>query len=155
VPELNDEGEDVEAFTDFMTFLAPPPRGPLSNDAKNGEKEFNKIGCGDCHVGTLQTGQHRNPALDRVTFHPYSDFLLHDMGKLGDGIQQNQASGSLMRTAPLWGLRQIKIFLHDGRARSVRNAITAHDGQAAAARDAFLNLPSRQQGKLLSFLDSL
>jgi CxxC motif-containing protein (DUF1111 family) len=72
-----------------------------------------------------------------VTFHPYSDFLLHDMGSLGDGITQNNATGKLMRTAPLWGLRKITTYLHDGRATTLNDAILAHAGQGKKARDRF------------------
>lgn len=155
VPGLNDDGTDVAAFRDFMTFLAPPPRGTIGNDAKNGEKEFNKIGCNACHLASLETGASPIAALSHVTFHPYSDFLLHDMGSLGDGIQQNGATGNLMRTAPLWGLRQVTTFLHDGRATSVTSAILAHEGQGQAARDAFSRLPDVQRAKILAFLSSL
>jgi CxxC motif-containing protein (DUF1111 family) len=155
VPALNDDGGDVTAFTDFMTFLAPPPRGPINDDVKNGEKTFDKIGCNGCHVDTLATGASASAALDHVTFHPYSDFLLHDMGSLGDGIQQNRATGRLMRTAPLWGLRAIQTLLHDGRTSDRTAAILAHDGQAKSSRDAFVALPSAQQSKVLAFLSSL
>jgi CxxC motif-containing protein (DUF1111 family) len=156
VPGVNDPtGSDVAAFTDFMTLLAPPPRAPIDNDAKNGEKEFTKIGCNGCHVDTLQTGDSPIAALNHVTFHPYSDFLLHDMGNLGDGIQQNSATGRLMRTAPLWGVRVLTRFLHDGRASTLQEAIADHDGQASAARDAFQKLPAIKQEKILTFLNSL
>ncbi len=154
-PELNDDGDDVAAFADFMTFLAPPPRGAIDNDVSNGEKMFQKIGCNACHTDTLSTAPSSNAALDRITFHPYSDFLLHDMGKLGDGIQQNGAAGRMMRTAPLWGLRKISTLLHDGRTSDRREAILAHDGQGASARDAFAALPSAQEEKVLAFLRSL
>jgi CxxC motif-containing protein (DUF1111 family) len=155
VPALNDDGGDVAAFTDFMTFLAPPPRGPINDDVKNGEKTFDKIGCNGCHVDTLTTGASASAALDHVTFHPYSDFLLHDMDSLGDGIQQNRATGRLMRTAPLWGLRAIQTLLHDGRTSDRTAAILAHDGQAKSSRDAFVALSSAQRSKVLVFLSSL
>jgi len=85
----------------------------------------------------LRSGSSTVAALDNVPFHPYSDFLLHDMGSLGDGISQGDASGGEMRTAPLWGLRMITKFLHDGRASTISAAIAAHDGQARNARDRF------------------
>jgi CxxC motif-containing protein (DUF1111 family) len=97
----------------------------------------------------------RNPALSGVVFHPYSDFLLHDMGTLGDGIEQGAASGRMMRTAPLWGLRRIETFLHDGSAATPGAAIEAHDGQGAAARDAYRRLNDAQKARLASFLRSL
>ena len=103
-PGMNDDGEGVDEFTDFMSMLAPPPRGPIPVAAILGELQFAKIGCANCHVPTLRTGPSAVAAVSNVMFHPYSDFLLHDMGALGDGITQNQATGRLMRTAPLWGL---------------------------------------------------
>ena len=90
-----------------------------------------------------------------MTFHPYSDFLLHDMGSLGDGIAQNQASGRQMRTQPLWGLRKQTTLLHDGRATTIEGAILAHDGQGKKARDRFAALPSGAKARVLAFLNSL
>jgi len=153
-PEPNDDGDDVDAFNDFMTFLAPPPAGPPPHDSA-GEQTFRRIGCADCHTPTLTTGPNASAALNGVTFHPYSDFLLHDMGPLGDGITQGDATGTLMRTAPLWGLRTQATLLHDGRATTVTDAIEAHAGQAAAARAAFDGLTAVQRAKLLEFLGSL
>jgi CxxC motif-containing protein (DUF1111 family) len=155
VPALNDDGEDVQKFTDFMRFLAPPPRGPITLQVQAGELVFNAIGCANCHVGTLTTGHNRIAALDRVRFHPYSDFLLHDMGTLGDGIMQGTATAQLMRTAPLWGLRAQTRLLHDGRAATPQDAILAHDGQAAPARDRYNRLSPAAKSTLLSFLNSL
>jgi CxxC motif-containing protein (DUF1111 family) len=154
-PGLDDDGGDVTAFADFMTFLAPPPPGTLAPSDKEGEKQFSKIGCADCHAPTLTTGPNPSAALDRQTYHPYSDFLLHDMGALGDGITQNNATGTLMRTAPLWGVRAQTSLLHDGRATTVRDAILAHDGQAAAARNNYAALNAEQQRKLVAFVNSL
>jgi len=153
-PEPNDDGDDVDAFTDFMSLLAPPPPGPAPPDGA-GQATFKRIGCADCHTQTLTTGPNASAALDRVMFHPYSDFLLHDMGTLGDGITQGNATGTLMRTAPLWGLRTQATLLHDGRATTVTDAIHAHAGQGAAARAAFDALNATQQSKLLAFLASL
>jgi CxxC motif-containing protein (DUF1111 family) len=77
------------------------------------------------------------------------------MGTLGDGITQNQATGRLMRTAPLWGVRVQTTLLHDGRASSLTAAISDHDGQAAPARDRFNALIASDQRALLDFLSSL
>jgi CxxC motif-containing protein (DUF1111 family) len=85
-------------------------------------------------------------------FYPFTDLLLHDMGSLGDGIVQGHATGSEMRTAPLWGLRLSAPYLHDGRAATIEDAIQAHDGEAARARDAFLQMPPSQRADLLAFL---
>lgn len=154
-PGLNDGGEDTRALTDFMTLLAAPPRGTITADVTAGEDVFNRIGCNACHVATLQTGSSATPALNRVTYSPYSDFLLHDMGALGDGIEQGTANGRELRTAPLWGLRLVTTFLHDGRTRTIEGAITAHDGQGRAARDRFNALNATERARLLAFLRSL
>ena len=155
VPTVNDDGSGVQAFTDFMTYLAPPPRGPIPGAAILGEHQFDSIGCTSCHLATMRTGKSAVAALNQVTFHPYSDFLLHDMGSLGDGITQNQATGRLMRTAPLWGVRKLTTYLHDGRATTLTQAILAHDGQARRSRDRFLRLSSFEKAQLLAFLNSL
>jgi len=155
MPGLNDVDGDTRTLADFMTLLAPPPRGNITNDANDGERVFERIGCDSCHVATLRTGSNSVAALDRTTYHPYSDFLLHDMGSLADGVTQGDASGREMRTAPLWGLRVITTFLHDGRARTLDDAINAHDGQARASRDRFQQLNANDHAKLMAFLQSL
>jgi CxxC motif-containing protein (DUF1111 family) len=150
-----DDGSGVQAFTDFMTLLGPPPRGANPRQVRTGELVFLKIGCAACHLPVLETGRSSVAALDRVKFFPFADFLLHDMGSLGDGIQQGGASGREMRTAPLWGLRVRNTFLHDGRAATVTDAILAHDGQGAHAKQRFSSLPPREVNDLLAFLNSL
>jgi CxxC motif-containing protein (DUF1111 family) len=89
-------------------------------------------------------------------FSPYSDFLLHDMGGLGDGIGgQGRAAGTEMRTAPLWGARVRTRFLHDGRASNLNDAILAHDGQGRNARNLYSVLPQAQRDQLVAFLNSI
>jgi len=155
-PGINDpDGEDVQKFADFMTFLAPPPRGPITTQVGLGQLVFHNAGCVGCHTPTLTTGSNPVAALNRVNYHPYSDFLLHDMGSLGDGITQNNATGKLMRTAPLWGVRRTTAYLHDGRAATLDAAILAHDGQAKKARDRYASLSSSQKAWLIAFLNSL
>ena len=154
-PGLNDDGTDIQKAADFMTFLAAPPRGPSTAASATGEQTFERVGCAGCHRPTLKTGANAVAALDRVTFHPYSDFLLHDMGSLGDGITQNQATGNLMRTAPLWGVRKVTRLLHDGRAATLEEAILAHDGQAKKSRDRFVALPLALRTSLIQFLGTL
>ena len=150
-----DAGDGVVAFTDFMTFLAPPPRGPITPEVTAGRIVFERIGCATCHVPSLVTGPNRIRALDRVRFEPYSDFLLHDMGRLGDGIEQGRAGPRQMRTAPLWGLRVRERFLHDGRASTVDAAILAHDGQGREAKSDFVRLDNGSKQALKAFLNSL
>ena len=154
-PGLNDGGEDVDALATFMRFLAAPPRGATNADVTAGEAVFTRIGCESCHTRSLQTGANANPALHRILYNPYSDFLLHDMGSLGDGIVQGSAGAREFRTAPLWGLRMINRYLHDGRATTLEAAIGAHDGQGRAARDRFQALDPVDRNRLLAFLRSL
>ena len=158
VPAMNDDGSGVREFADFMTMLGPPPRADnkKGRDSMNaGEKTFEDIGCGSCHVATLQSGDSQIAALRHRQFHPYSDFLLHDMASLGDGISQGAANGREIRTAPLWGLRMVTKYLHDGRATTIEQAILAHDGQGKPARDRFTALDANAKAKLLAFLNSL
>jgi CxxC motif-containing protein (DUF1111 family) len=77
------------------------------------------------------------------------------MGSLADGIAQADAEGDEMKTAPLWGLRGLSVFLHDGRAKTVDEAIRLHDGEAASSRDRYLQLSPKQQRHLWAFLDSI
>jgi hypothetical protein len=155
-PGMNDDGGvDMVRFNNFMSFLGPPPAPTLSGNAVQGAQLFQTVGCAVCHVPTLVTGPNANPAFNMVAYHPYSDFLLHDMGSLGDGIDQGDASGTEMRTQPLWGLSFQSRMLHDGRATTFPEAIAAHDGQGAAARDAFSALGSDDQAALLAFLKAL
>jgi CxxC motif-containing protein (DUF1111 family) len=157
VPELNDDGEDVELFRDFMIFLAAPPRGPINATVTAGEAVFNQIGCATCHVATLTTSANAaEPGLRNRTYHPYSDFLLHDMGSAGDQIgAMGIARLSEMRTQPLWGLRVVTRFMHDSRADTIPRAVENHAGQATQARDRFNNLPAAQKTQIMAFLNSL
>lgn len=148
-------GVDMQKFTDFMTFLAAPPRGAVTSDVKRGEILFFLTGCASCHNPVLVTGKNTVKALDRVTFFPFSDFLLHDMGSLGDGIGQEEATGREMRTVPLWGVSAVTKLLHDGRASSLEQAILLHDGQGRGSRNAFNALPAVQKAQLVAFLKSL
>jgi CxxC motif-containing protein (DUF1111 family) len=165
VPGVDDDNEDVEAFANFMTFVAPVERTARTRAVRRGQDTFNRIGCANCHTPTLQTGRNAIAALDRKFFHPYSDFLLHDMAGAADGIGPNQgnASGVVvnatkteMRTAPLWGSRFITRFLHDGRARNIPEAVLlGHEGQGARARDRFRGLRKSEQDDLVTFVLAL
>lgn len=154
-PALNDDGRDLDAIADFMIMLAAPGRGAASDETARGEQVFTSIGCGACHQRQLTTGPHAIRALDRVTFEPWSDFLLHDMGPLGDGLAQGAAGPAEMRTAPLWGLRNETRFLHDGSAASLEQAIERHGGQGLGSRRRFDALPADARDALLAFLRSL
>lgn len=147
-PQFEDLEIDTRMFDLIVSFVEniPPPTAVM--DAA-GRRLFHETGCGDCHRSefNLQNG-------DVIT--PYSDLLLHDMGDtLADGIGDARASGREWRTAPLWGLRNATRFLHDGRARTVREAIQHHQGEARAARASFFRLPEGDKTRLLAFLSNL
>lgn len=155
VPSLNDDGRGVQAAATFMRLLAAPPRGTITPQVRTGEAVFTSAGCAACHVPTLRTGPSATPALNQKVLAPYSDFLLHDMGSLGDGIVQAGASGQEMRTAPLWGLRAVRRYLHDGTATTLEQAIERHEGEGSRARDRFTQLDRADRAALLAFLNSL
>lgn len=146
---------DIDRATDFMRFLAPPPPVRQTTSTIAGGKLFEQVKCTACHLPNYFTGASKFEPLNRKAVPLYSDLLLHNMGKLGDGIVQGQASGSELRTAPLWGLRARSVFLHDGRATSPRQATQLHDGEAAPARDRFNALKPTEQQQLVDFLLSL
>jgi CxxC motif-containing protein (DUF1111 family) len=133
---------------------------------------FESIGCASCHVSSIVTARNPagfiphttggvaitwalNEALTDQIYHPFGDFLLHDMGPLGDGITNGAAGPTMMRTMPLWGVRDRAMFLHDGRALDLTTAITFHDGQGKAAAAQFGALPADQQQNMLDFLGTL
>jgi CxxC motif-containing protein (DUF1111 family) len=145
----------LQQLADFMTFTAPPPRGHMGATETAGSTIFMQIQCYTCHTPVLLTGPSPSPELNNVVFAPFSDFLLHDMGTLGDGIVQGAAGPTQMRTAPLWGLRFEGSFLHDGRAPNVDQAIRAHAGQATASRNMYVGLNATQRAQLLAYLNSL
>jgi CxxC motif-containing protein (DUF1111 family) len=154
---LEDDGSGVDGFTDFMRLLAPlqQPRAVIA-EARFGQRAFNQTGCANCHVPRMQTGGDSVAALRGQTVSLYSDLLLHDMGPdLADGIEMGVAGGSEWRTTPLWGVSQKLFLLHDGRARTLEEAIALHGGEAAAARARFLQLAPRERSALLSFLKAL
>lgn len=146
---------DIDGFTDFMRFLAAPPRLVMSASARAGETVFATTGCGGCHIPSLATGNNPVPALSNQVVNLYSDLLLHDMGSLGDGIAQGAAAPREMRTAPLWGVRARAPYLHDGRAPTLDAAIRAHDGEAAIVRNRYLGLGAGARQQLLDFLGTL
>jgi len=149
-------------FSRYMTFLAPVPRPRPSRPGwiRKGEELFQRVGCADCHTSRAFVTPHQpfNGVPGDYEFHPYSDYLIHDVGDLGDHIGQNGETAEkvhLMKTAPLWGVRLRTKLLHDGRATNVESAIRWHGGQAAQAAYAFDELTPNQQDKLIEFVLSL
>lgn len=159
-PELPAEVVQQVAF--YVRTLAPPAPGASTPSRERGRALFGEVGCAACHTPRLMTGPHPVAALANQPVHLYSDLLLHDMGDaLADGVADGEATGREWRTAPLWGLRVMRDFLdgdgfllHDGRARTVAEAIGLHGGEAQAARDAFLALPEADRAALLDFVES-
>lgn len=159
-PEPEIDARGMNLLADFVRFLAPPARAlPASRAARDsvaqGEGLFGSTGCASCHVPVLHTGRSAIAALDRRPVPLYSDLLLHDMGPGLADVCGSSASPSEYRTARLWGLRYRELLLHHGGARSAREAIAFHGGEAAAARTAFERLAPAQQATLLRFLASL
>jgi len=159
-PEVSDA--TVQAVIHYMRALAPPAPGASTASRLEGEALFASVGCAKCHVPSLTTGASPLPAASGKQAFLYSDLLLHDMGvELADNRPDGQASGREWRTAPLWGLRLMRQFLngqallmHDGRARSVEEAILMHAGEALASRNSFAALSAVQRAALLDFVES-
>jgi CxxC motif-containing protein (DUF1111 family) len=179
---------DVDHFARFVRALKAPPRDQqLANTpgARRGSDLFTKSGCAVCHVPTLTTaaaGTKINgdaftipPALGNKAFHPFGDFLLHDVGT-GDGIaipivehygpasrrmpkecspEDFQKTRNRVRTAPLWGVRLRTRLMHDGATVTLRDAILRHGGEAEQATRNFRKLSARDQDAILEFLRSL
>jgi CxxC motif-containing protein (DUF1111 family) len=169
VPDPEDDGVDVIAFANFMRATKAPPRGPINSAVRAGDTLFNSVGCGGCHIPTIRTaapGTRINGGALRVRdavgnkiIHPYSDFLLHDIGT-GDGIPvlpgaAFASTATQIRTAPLWALRTRNRLMHDGLSFTKQEAIARHAGQASAAKAAYDALTTAQKDQVLAFLDSL
>jgi CxxC motif-containing protein (DUF1111 family) len=169
VSDPEDDGVDVTAFANFIRSTKAPPRGQITGPVRAGEAVFERIGCAACHVASITTakpgtmlssGSFVVPnALGDKIIHPYSDFLLHDVGT-GDGIPvlpgpEYADTANKIRTAPLWALRTRNRLMHDGLSFTKEDAIRRHGGQAAGARSRFDGLSDADRTALLRFLDSL
>jgi len=152
-PEIDSEA--VRLTDQFVRFLAPPARQSLNRKGKQGRKIFSRLGCAACHVPALKTVHHTVSALSYKSVAAYTDLLLHDMGSDLADICLGLATPSEFRTEPLMGLHLSKHFLHDGRARSIEEAIRLHGGEAAASRDRFDALTDGEREALLEFLGAL
>ncbi|MBS8240006.1 thiol oxidoreductase [Marinobacter lipolyticus] len=161
-PEVSDKVADFITF--YASSLAVPARRELDHpQVQQGATTFNEIGCAGCHTPRHTTGQVPDrPDLSNQTIWPYTDLLLHDMGAaLADGRDEFLANGNEWRTAPLWGIGLAQTvnpsagFLHDGRARTLEEAILWHGGEASASTDRFKALPADRRAALIRFLQSL
>lgn len=173
---LDASTEDMEDVDLYMQGNGVPARRDVDNPTvRHGEELFYKAKCHLCHVTTLHTkvggstllNGTRLPWLGGQTIHPYSDYLLHDMGSeicgvgLNDHYQSGLAMGNEWRTTPLWGigLQQVvnghTYFLHDGRARNFVEAIMWHGGEGEASKNIFKNMSKDDRDALVRFLQSL
>jgi CxxC motif-containing protein (DUF1111 family) len=160
-PELL--GSFFDPLVRYTQLIAVPrQRNGDSPAVRNGFVIFRDTGCAACHLPTLMTGDTPVVELADQVIHPFSDLLIHDMGAgLADERPDFQASGQEWRTPPLWGIGLtetvggFKSFLHDGRARSLTEAILWHGGEAAGAQQKFRNLPASKRDELIAFLESL
>src|ERR1700730_17069917 len=180
---------DIDHFARFIRATKAPARDSQlagSAAAKKGYGLFDKIGCVTCHVERLTTGPAGANinggtltipvALGSITFHPYGDFLMHDLGT-GDGIlqatrehygnkvfqmmsgylskQDFESSRNKIRTAPLWGVRLRSRLMHDGSSLTLRDAILRHRGEAGHVSQQFEKLKREDQEAIIEFLKSL
>ena len=166
VADPEDDGDDVEAFANFMRATRAPGRGTITAQVQNGQTLFNQISCNICHTPSIVTapagtlingGAFIVPAvLGDERIRPFSDFLLHNIGT-GDGIVQNggAATRNMVRTPPLWGVRMRPLMMHDGQSFTFNEAIQRHAGQATSSRNAFNALTAAQKNDVVAFLKSL
>ena len=161
-PELPDSILNAVAFY-VRTLAVPARRNTTDPDIMAGEKIFTQINCSGCHKPTVQTGVNvAYPYLSNQRIHPYTDLLLHDMGDaLADNRPDFLATGKEWRTAPLWGIglfqktNGVPFYLHDGRARTLEEAILWHGGEAEKSKQQFMQLSQSDRSKLIKFLNSL
>lgn len=164
-----DPEEDIVNFADFMRATKVPARNSEtqnSADAVAGSSLFNQVGCNICHVTTWTTAPAGtvinggalavSAALGSKTFHPFSDFLLHDVGT-GDGIVQNggQSTANKLRTPPLWGVRTRDRLMHDGESLTRSESILRHAGEATGVINSYRALTAAQRNQIAAFLNSL
>lgn len=165
---LNDDPELADSTLDAATFyvktLAVPARRNVTNiDVIQGKQLFMQMNCSGCHKPNVLTGIDLNlAAVNNQRIQPFTDMLLHDMGSdLADNRPDYLANGNEWRTAPLWGVglfaktNGTPFYLHDGRARTLEEAILWHGGEAQKSKDKFTQLSKTERNKLIKFLQSL
>ncbi|WP_367282317.1 di-heme oxidoredictase family protein [Arcicella rosea] len=164
--ELDPEVSNAE-IADLVHYLhtlkAPIQRNAEIVEVKEGKTLFIKIQCGNCHTPIMKTGSSTIKGLSNKTFAAYTDLLMHDMGKaLDDNYTEGSAKTYEWRTTPLWGLGLSKdsqggkiYLLHDGRAKSINEAIILHGGEAQKSRLQYSELSTKEKQALITFLESL
>jgi CxxC motif-containing protein (DUF1111 family) len=160
---------NIDHFAQFIRGTKAPPRDTTlaaTSDAQAGQQLFENIGCNICHVESIATAPAGtmvnggmftvSDALGNKTIHPFSDFLLHDVGT-GDGILQGGPpdTANKLRTAPLWGVRMKARFMHDLKSLSMEAAIRRHRGEASQVVQGFANLSATEKQQIIAFLMSL
>ena len=162
--DLEVSSDQLDLVTFYSSQLGVPARRSINaENVKKGKEIFFALNCNSCHVESFttgDTGSHAN--LNNQIIYPYSDFLLHDMGEsLSDGVSEFFAQGSEWRTPPLWGIGLTSIvsdeygYLHDGRARTIEEAILWHGGEANEIIQNYKKLKKNEVNQLLSFINSL
>ncbi|MEO0378195.1 MAG: di-heme oxidoredictase family protein, partial [Cyanobacteria bacterium P01_A01_bin.17] len=157
------DAQILKSATIYAQTLAVPARTLIKDPkVKRGEQLFSEAHCASCHISELRTGQHEYAELENQTIHPYTDLLLHDMGAgLSDNRPDFEATGNEWRTSPLWGIGVAQTvlpyssYLHDGRARTLEEAILWHGGEAQSAQQTFVAMAKEDRDALVRFLRSL
>ena len=160
-PDIDKATLDITTF--YTKSLAVPARRNATNtNVLSGKLLFTTLDCAKCHVQRQQTGVSSIASLSNQIFFPYSDFLLHDMGNaLSDNRTDFLATGNEWKTTPLWGIGLAKIvntkaqFMHDGRAKTIEEAILWHGGEGQNAKNKYKQLNAQQRSDLLVYLGSL
>jgi len=162
--DLEVSSDQLDLVTFYSSQLGVPARRSINaENVKKGKEIFFELNCNSCHVESFTTGDSGSHAnLNNQIIYPYSDFLLHDMGEsLSDGVSEFLAQGSEWRTPPLWGIGLTNIvseeygYLHDGRARTIEEAILWHGGEANEIIQNYKKLKKSEVNQLLSFINSL
>ena len=161
-PEVSNQTVHNVVFY-LQTLKAPIQRNQNDAEVILGKNSFIQAGCESCHKQTLTTDFSNIAPLSNKTFHPYTDLLLHDMGPgLNDNYTEGNAKTFEWRTPPLWGLGLSPnsqggqyFLMHDGRAKSIEEAILLHGGEAAASKNKFSQMSAAEKNNLLKFLKSL
>ena len=161
-PEVSNITVQMVVFY-LKTLKAPLPRNTNNPDVVAGKQLFEQVQCAACHRPELKTMDSPIAALANTTFYPYTDLLLHDMGDgLDDGYTEGTASTAEWRTPPLWGLGLSPnaqggqyFLMHDGRAKSIEEAISLHGGEAENSLKQYQNLDQVAQQQLITFLKNL
>jgi cytochrome c peroxidase len=155
----SDFSSDIVNFAGFMRLLAGPKPAAATASTTAGQAAFNEVGCSLCHIQNHKTSSSIFSNQGNVTFSPFSDVALHEMGQgLADNVSQGGADGTQFRSAPLWGVGQRIFFLHDGRTADLLQAIEQHKSEGSEADTVIGNfnaLSDRDQQNILNFLRSL